>query len=614
MYTKIFNKSKILDWFSSKYFVLTIIFLVSILIRIPRINNPYGDDAFQILWMAQAILNGALTSGNSWIIHPLSFFGFFPYSHYPPGVPLLVASFLFVGFSLKSTLVIINIFLLAFTLIGLHKITQVLFQESLLKYLYMVFIVLGNVDFYRGTYYTISARVFIMSLSIWFFYYLFLIYTEGKIKNYLWAIVFLCLMIISHRLAFIHFVSVFALITLKIGSLPVIKPKLTKMYGKNWVKYGIYVITLSLMVLGFFYIPITPGSFWVPSFNIDRKLRIVIGLLSSYITRLGVFAFFLPLGVIRFTQLRKQFVTNNYLFFLPYALLLSLFWTKPLYTITLFLPLYYVLIIEGLSLSIEIASKVTKLKKDNSLFIITLISVIVVIIFSFIYTTKTDGLLLLVKLLLGLSLTLCLLTVPFYLSQRLNTFRLTIKVTFFAIIICSTFSTVLFEQRQHDLDMAHYPYTNEFTNNIISDDEIQIIEYIKSEGCSGIIYTASYKLARRIGGYGFLPTIPGFHLGQNIYYGWEDPDHIRQRAFFDLDYFISQFKYKYTKYPYEKYIHDVLWSLNASTEEGMAKLIELEIQYVVGIKGLEYIIPIMDSFRYIPTSFETKYLSVWKIY
>ncbi|GAH44674.1 unnamed protein product, partial [marine sediment metagenome] len=56
------------------YLVLVIVAIIIPLTTYPLI---YGVDAFQVMWMANALKEGALFSENTWLISPFSFFGYY---------------------------------------------------------------------------------------------------------------------------------------------------------------------------------------------------------------------------------------------------------------------------------------------------------------------------------------------------------------------------------------------------------------------------------------------------------------------------------------------------------------------------------------------------------
>ena len=70
------------------YYSLVLIAIILPLTQYPRI---YGTDGFEVMWMTNALREGALFSNNSWLISPLSYFGHFPFSHRAIGVPLILA-------------------------------------------------------------------------------------------------------------------------------------------------------------------------------------------------------------------------------------------------------------------------------------------------------------------------------------------------------------------------------------------------------------------------------------------------------------------------------------------------------------------------------------------
>ena len=152
--------------------------LVSILIRIPKIPHIYGYDGFEIIWMAYAIKNGALIGQQTWLIHPLSYLGFYPFSQYPIGLPLILAAFLAIGIPLTISLVTIDILLTVICVIGAYKLSKMFFQKEIYKNTFLIMILLGSKDFYNYTYFTLHPRGVLLALSPWFLYFLFKIREE----------------------------------------------------------------------------------------------------------------------------------------------------------------------------------------------------------------------------------------------------------------------------------------------------------------------------------------------------------------------------------------------------------------------------------------------------
>ena len=112
--------------------LLPIIFLLS---YYPHI---YGTDAFDVMWMAQALRDGALFSDNTWLIHPTSYFGAYPFSHRAIGVPMVLAflisllEFLSFGvFGITEALLIFNIILIIIIYKCSRKLGNLLFESKI---------------------------------------------------------------------------------------------------------------------------------------------------------------------------------------------------------------------------------------------------------------------------------------------------------------------------------------------------------------------------------------------------------------------------------------------------------------------------------------------------
>ena len=122
------KKDKLRRRFSRWVFPL-FIGIFSFLLRIPRVPYIYGYVGFEVIWMAFAINNGALISDQTWLIHPLSYFGFYPFSQYPIALPLMLAGLLSINISLSASIIIIDFFLTAICAIGAYKLSSLLFRK-----------------------------------------------------------------------------------------------------------------------------------------------------------------------------------------------------------------------------------------------------------------------------------------------------------------------------------------------------------------------------------------------------------------------------------------------------------------------------------------------------
>ena len=152
------------------YYLLLLLMAISIpIIYYPRI---YGVDAFQVMWMAQALKNGALFSENTWLIHPTSYFGYYPFSHRAIGIPLVIAflttfveiiSFGFFG--ITEAILLFNIIIILLVYKSARNLGNLLFKEEWTRIVFVAAILLSN-NIFNETAMTISTRVIITIIMI----------------------------------------------------------------------------------------------------------------------------------------------------------------------------------------------------------------------------------------------------------------------------------------------------------------------------------------------------------------------------------------------------------------------------------------------------------------
>ncbi|MHA1221804.1 MAG: hypothetical protein ACTSP3_00825 [Candidatus Heimdallarchaeaceae archaeon] len=117
--------------------------------------------------------------------------------------------------------------------------------------------------------------------------------------------------------------------------------------------------------------------------------------------------------------------------------------------------------------------------------------------------------------------------------------------------------------------------------NTITEDEIIFSEYLNSQNVSGIIFTNSFIISRRIGGYGFLPTVLGRHFPQVLYYDWLDYDYVLKHSTFSAIIFIQHLRIHYTRVDFEDQLINQIKFLNITDEDDLLYLINLNIQFLV---------------------------------
>lgn len=205
------------------------------------------------------------------------------------------------------------------------------------------------------------------------------------------------------------------------------------------------------------------------------------------------------------------------------------------------------------------------------------------------------------------------------------------KFVFISLLVFSSglFTLTIYEGNELYSALNHFPNTSEFSISHITLDELAVIEYLNNEGVSGIVLTSSVILSRRIGGIGFLPTIPGYHMAQQLYYEWLNATEVTFDAMFDLSFFIENLQLKSSILSYERELLNVIRALTVSSTSNYTKLVYLSIQYVVAFRKelnstvpYQYIdnsfeiiqVPILETLSLIEPSYSTKYLLVWKLF
>ena len=125
--------------------------------------NIYGDDGMVLIWMAKAIKKGALfSSTDTWLISPMSYLGFYPYSHYPVGIPILLAIIFWVfeilSLPLGAAILFYDLFFLSLIFCQSISLSKIIFKEKSSQIIFTASILLStNVLF--DLMMTISGRI-----------------------------------------------------------------------------------------------------------------------------------------------------------------------------------------------------------------------------------------------------------------------------------------------------------------------------------------------------------------------------------------------------------------------------------------------------------------------
>ena len=632
---------------SHYYFLLVLLAIIFLLSQYPRI---YGIDGFQVIWMANAIRDGALFSENTWLIHPSSYFGYYPFSWYPIGVPIFLAFLIsllnFFSFGLlgiTEAILVFNVILIIIIYKCSRNLGIKLFKEEWIRFIFTAAI-LFSPYVTRETAMYVSTRIILMITMISLLNINLKLLTNNninKIKAFMYLSLLLLVGALAHRLWMVTVITIiFMIFTIFIRKF------------KNLLKISVLLI-LPLSIIAFFVGLIIFPDEWILretfvinqiSFLDENSLLGRITLISIYyISTLGLISLFLPIGVIitlfklacllktsnkKKTQLNnthQQFVNKNYyllLYIIPF-LFISIYIT---YSIVIFFPILVIFSVKGLVYIKNIISRFSK-KSYWVLPIIFLVLFIGYSIINFQNILKIDLLNVFSFLLFALILFLFVFVIINYnnlnfSNASFNLLKLKKEVwTITLIILILVFTKTSMEITIHNRTSSPYPWENKY----LTDEEIEIIEYFQNEEINGLIFVSDSDISQRIGGVGFLPTFSDrVVIGISLYYGFISPNEVHKNTEFSLSelstFQLFKSNLRSRKYDPIRHIRDEIIKLNITIPEDRIILrSEYNVQYIISVNdlfshhgNLWILIRSLHQLELEPV-FSTQHLLVWKI-
>ena len=627
-------------------YIFIVSFVIFLLLKhYPRI---YGKDGFEVMWMANALREGALFSDNTWLIHPTSYFGYYPFSHRAVGVPMFLAFLIsllnFFSFGITEAILAFDILLILIIYKSSRNLSQTLFEEEWSQFLFVTVIllsqyILGNVIM------IVSTRVIITIIMI------VLLNLNLKILNksinYFQFIVFLFLLLLIGALA--HRLWLFTVITIII----MIFVFFTRKY-EIFLRLNIFLI-LPLSVLTFFLglavintldynflsrlVPNLPFS---PFFDENSLFGTSILLGWFYTWNIGLILIFFPIGVIitlyelailskktneGFTQHKEnhQFIQKFYLilFIIPFSFLLP----ATFYSIVIFFPLIIIFSIYGIIYIKKFLSSYSEILSWLFLAILLFISIIYSIS-KVEVSTKINLWFVYVLSFISIFLILFVLILNKYriIDFSKNSFdliKLKKMVWILVLIISITiFSITTIETNRAGMNDSPYPWENES----LTDEEIEIIDFFHNEEIEGLIFTIGIK-SGRIAGVGFLPA---FHdhsvIGLDLWYYLISPNEVFQNTIFSfslneiLTFEFFKMNVSWSESSPLRSLKNKIILLNMTNEDDRVLLrTEYNVQFIISAKqsflGEEYNWTLVKSLfgSEIEPVFSTEYLLVWKV-
>ena len=624
------------------YIFLVLVAIIFLLTTYPRI---YGVDAFQYMWMANAVRNGALFSENTWLIHPASYFGYYPFSYTPTGVPIFLALLISLlnifSFGITEAILAFNIILIIIIYKSSRNLGNRLFEEEWSRFVFVAAVLLSpNVIF--STNMTVSTRIIITIVMI-VLLNLNLKILSKDYNNKFKTTFFLFLLLLVGALA--HRLWIGSVITIIFMIFTIFIRKYKKL--QRLTLFVILPLTFIVFFFGLDFFYVDPVKIDTPFFDNSTLIGVSMNLSIHYALQVGLILIFFPVGLIitlyKLVYLLKkpeekreqpknnnlQFLRNNFyllLFIVPLS-----FMAPSFYAIVLFLPILVIFSVYGLIYIKKFISSFSK--KLDWFFPMVVLSFSVG--YSFLYTQMILRIdLWYMYVLFSIALFIYLVSVIIHKYNRkikskfsfinINNYKFRqeseVLVIIFSIII---FSTTTFVGLRTAVNSNPYPWDNRY----LTKEEIEIIHYFNGVDIDELILcSAGIYIADRLAGVGFLPIWSYSHyLGLALYYRLISPEEVHENVEFDL------LGMKYLNFLRFSYAKLMSWRtpllqvnrMNMTIPEDLLMLqIEYNIQYIITTKDslISYgfndwtLIQSLHNSDVFEPVFSTQHLLVWKLY
>jgi len=622
------------------YLVLVLVAIIFPLTYYPRI---YGKDGFQVIWMANALREGVLFSDNTWLIHPTSYFGYYPFSHRAIGVPIFLAflisllNFFSLGiFGITEAILAFNIILIIIIYKSSRNLGNRLFEEEWSRFIFVAAILLSPNVIYDTTM-TVSTRIIITIVMIVLLNINLKVLNNdnkniNKFKTTLFMILFLLVGALAHRLWLVTTITIiFMIFTVFI-----------RKYKK--LQHITIFLILPLSIIAFFVgleiFGLDPSKIWSPFFDNSTLIGVSTNLSIDYALKAGLILLFFPVGVIitlykltillkksddekkvQFNNKNQQFIRMN--FYLLLFIVTFSFMAPSFYAVVIFLPIIIFFSVQGLIYIKKLISTFSK-KLD---WVFPLILLFPSVGYSLLYVE------IILQINLWYMFALLIISLLFYLfviiiskyhnilliKDSLISFKLQKWFVGFVLIISMLiFTTTTVVGRNTAVDSNPYPWENSY----LTEEEIEIIEFFQNEDVEGLIFCAAGPLiAERIAGFGFLPSFfDRVYDGKNIYYGFVTPEEVYENTEFSL---LELYRFRFFIYNKNNSIRafrNSIINLSVSVKGDLETLRSYNVQYIISINEIFLLgginnWPLIQS---LPSTlspvFSTEHLLVWKIY
>lgn len=182
--------------------IILLILLLNVLIRIPLTISETGTDSFLIHGLAASIYDKQYIA---YSLHPLSVFGYYPYS-YASAVPILLTEFSKIsGISLSFVVIAFGVLCSVIGIFSVMLLSRLLFDDDLFV-IFSVFFYSYSLSYLYWTSYSVATRGFFLSLLPLYIYVFYKLLLEKKTKYLVLSILLLIVLALTHHLFLFVFV------------------------------------------------------------------------------------------------------------------------------------------------------------------------------------------------------------------------------------------------------------------------------------------------------------------------------------------------------------------------------------------------------------------------
>lgn len=620
-----------------KIIIILLPLLLSLIIRLSFVFKYMGFDTYEVYWMANAIRNGALIDGNNtWLVNFLSYFGFFPFSHYPIGTPMIFALILSLGFNVNSASYIFTLIIISVTYFGSLKLSKIYFEDQKSQLIFS-FLLVNMPVFFGISFMTVHPRSLFFALLPWILYYMNKILIKFDAKNLTSLVFLLLLSTLTHRL----WLGLFLYLALFIFSHILLKTNIHKKIRLSRKQATILVFTflvlnLILISISFRFFKFDTTKINSPWFTNETYLGKFINIIFDYSTRLGPMILFLPISILYYMKTLYQLATgkfrysNNNFIKTRYFLLISFFifsltFIFTLYSTILLLPILAIYIVDGLN---YVKNNV---KKNKTIYVSVFAIFNLTICFLYMKIIEVNIIwlnILIIILSVFISLFLISFLVSKYIKHNLianiiKKFK-NKKIKRYYNLILIFITITFFSVNQQYTKIASSE--KRLTYIYISNEELEVIDKIREVGINGIIFVFDVKMAKHINAYSNFPTIRAYHHQQQLYYNWTNELEIISNSYFDIRSLLTKAELFIINYNNEIELFNLVNNIDVRDEGSITSLKNNSIQYCIALKIENQIFPytvttigkafskLIHSSAFIESFFETESLIVWKYY